>query len=235
MVRHTPLRVNFRDWWTRVGSKLVCEWGGGGLGINPILAVIMILEYRIVDRSDCVVCAGFFNSSVPLQIVSVLIASDCDTIMKTEQNNVNTAQQNASQPCQLNARNRMGSRIRRNFNRPFTLKTPGSAVNPERVHWGQTPFRVNDDPEISQLDAEWQPRAGSVWPHYLSISGSSLIRNGVWPQWTLFRVFLECCMRKALTELGRTNERVNLFRPIFSPSAQNVQYLETTCSIQSVW
>ena len=25
----------------------------------------------------------------------------------------------------------------------------------ERVHWGQTPFRVNDDPEISRLDAEY--------------------------------------------------------------------------------
>ena len=24
--------------------------------------------------------------------------------------------------------------------------------DPERVHWGQTPFRVNDDPEISQID-----------------------------------------------------------------------------------
>ena len=22
----------------------------------------------------------------------------------------------------------------------------------KRVHWGQTPFRVNDDPEISQID-----------------------------------------------------------------------------------
>ena len=35
------------------------------------------------------------------------------------------------------------------------------------------------------------PRAGSIWPHYLSVwlnSESSLTRNGVWPQWTLFRV-----------------------------------------------
>ena len=39
----------------------------------------------------------------------------------------------------------------------YTLKTPGSEIDPERVHWGQTPFRVNDDPEISQLDAEYDP------------------------------------------------------------------------------
>ena len=36
--------------------------------------------------------------------------------------------------------------------RSSTLKTPGSAVTLKRVHWGQTPFRVNDDPEISQID-----------------------------------------------------------------------------------
>ena len=39
----------------------------------------------------------------------------------------------------------------------FTLKTPGSEIDPERVHWGQTPFRVNDDPEISQLYTECDP------------------------------------------------------------------------------
>ena len=25
----------------------------------------------------------------------------------------------------------------------------------KRVHWGQTPFRVNDDREISQIDKQW--------------------------------------------------------------------------------
>ena len=39
----------------------------------------------------------------------------------------------------------------------YTLKIPGSEIDPERVHWGQTPFRVNDDPEISQLDAKCDP------------------------------------------------------------------------------
>ena len=42
----------------------------------------------------------------------------------------------------------------------YTLKTPGSEIDPERVHWGQTPFRVNDDPEISQHDAECDPELG---------------------------------------------------------------------------
>ena len=46
----------------------------------------------------------------------------------------------------------------------YTLKTPGSEIDPERVHWGQTPFRVNDDPEISQLDAESDPELGQSDP-----------------------------------------------------------------------
>ena len=33
-------------------------------------------------------------------------------------------------------------------------------LKPEWVHWCQTPFRVNDDPEISQLDAEYDPELG---------------------------------------------------------------------------
>ena len=45
-----------------------------------------------------------------------------------------------------------------------TLKTPGSEFDPERVHWGQTPFRVNDDLEISQLDAECDPELGQSDP-----------------------------------------------------------------------
>ena len=45
-----------------------------------------------------------------------------------------------------------------------TLKTPGSEIDSERVHWGQTPFRVNDDPEISQLDTECDPELGQSDP-----------------------------------------------------------------------
>ena len=61
--------------------------------------------------------------------------------------------------------------------------------DPEKgpLHWGQTPFRVNNWPSC------WSYSASS-W----LISRSSLTRNGVWPQWTLFRVtptrvFWECC------------------------------------------
>ena len=46
----------------------------------------------------------------------------------------------------------------------YTLKTPESEIDPERVHWGQTPFRVNDDPEISQLDTECDPELGQSDP-----------------------------------------------------------------------
>ena len=66
------------------------------------------------------------------------------------------------------------------------------SVTRKRVHWGQTPFRVKDDPEIGQLSADLTSIMGSDWPssewHSASswlISGSLLTRNGVWPQWTL--------------------------------------------------
>ena len=74
----------------------------------------------------------------------------------------------------------------------YTLKTPGSEIDPERVHWGQTPFRVNDDPEISQLDAECDPELGhdSQVCNKLTNFRVIMTRNGVWPQWTLFRVTL---------------------------------------------
>ena len=36
--------------------------------------------------------------------------------------------------------------------------------DPERVHWGQTPLRVSDDPEIRQLDAECDPELGQSDP-----------------------------------------------------------------------
>ena len=45
----------------------------------------------------------------------------------------------------------------------YTLKTPGSN-GVKRVHWGQTPFRVNDDPAISQLDVEYDPELGQSDP-----------------------------------------------------------------------
>ena len=43
-------------------------------------------------------------------------------------------------------------------------KNTGVKLDPERVHWGQNPFRVNDDPENSQLDAEYNPELGQSDP-----------------------------------------------------------------------
>ena len=43
-------------------------------------------------------------------------------------------------------------------------KNIGVKLYPERVHWGQTPFRVNDDPEISQLEEEYDPDLGQRDP-----------------------------------------------------------------------
>ena len=60
----------------------------------------------------------------------------------------------------------------------------------KRVHWGQTPFRVKDHPEIGQLSANLNNgvRLIQLWVTFrvkLTVGGSSLTRNGVWPQWTL--------------------------------------------------
>ena len=53
--------------------------------------------------------------------------------------------------------------------------------DPERVHWGKTPFRVNDDPEISQPDAEYDPELGQSDPIICQVCGKL----------TDFRVFLD--------------------------------------------
>ena len=82
---------------------------------------------------------------------------------------------------------------------PCTLKTPGSAVTRKRVHWGQTPFRQRWPGNQSNwqiMGSDW-PSTGSYFASSWLISESSLTRNGVWPQWTPFRVtlarvFLEC-------------------------------------------
>ena len=59
-------------------------------------------------------------------------------------------------------------------------------LDPERVHWGQTPFGVNNDPEISQLDSEYDPELGQSDAFIcqvcrkLTTFRSLLTRNGVW-------------------------------------------------------
>ena len=62
-------------------------------------------------------------------------------------------------------------------------KNTGVKLDPERVHWGQTPFRVNDDPDISQLDAEYDPELyRSIWPYYLSsLQKAEQIPGHFWP------------------------------------------------------
>ena len=39
-------------------------------------------------------------------------------------------------------------------------KDIGVKRDPERVHWGQTQFQVNDDPEIGQFAAEYDSELG---------------------------------------------------------------------------
>ena len=51
-----------------------------------------------------------------------------------------------------------------------------------RVHWGQTPFRVHDDPEISQLDAEYDPELGQS-DHI--ICPADRIPGRFCPEWSL--------------------------------------------------
>ena len=68
----------------------------------------------------------------------------------------------------------------------YTLKTPESEIDPERVHWSQTPFRVNDDPEISQLDAEYDLELGQSDPIICQVC-RKLTNFGVIfdPEWSL--------------------------------------------------
>ena len=63
--------------------------------------------------------------------------------------------------------------------------------DPERVHWGQTLFQVNDDPEISQPDAEYDPELGQSDPIICQVCGKltdfRVILDPEWSlaQWTL--------------------------------------------------
>ena len=74
------------------------------------------------------------------------------------------------------------------------------SVTRKRVHWGQTPFRVNDDPEISQLDAKYDPELGQSDPIICQFDwfpghrwpGMEFGPNGPFSGSRLTRVFLEC-------------------------------------------
>ena len=62
------------------------------------------------------------------------------------------------------------------------------------VHWGKTPFRVNDHPEISKFDAEYDPES---WVNLTPLFGQlTEFRVAFDPEWgfgpngPLFRVRL---------------------------------------------
>ena len=88
----------------------------------------------------------------------------------------------------------------------FTLTTPGSAVTREKG-----PLGPNSTPgqRWPGNQSNWQIM-GSDWPSSWSyfasnwlISGSSLTRNGVWPQWTLFRVTLTLVFFRVFISLAK--------------------------------
>ena len=94
----------------------------------------------------------------------------------------------------------------------------------KRVHWGQAPFRVNDDPEISQLDAEYDPELGQSDPIILSsLQKADQIPGHFWPgteydpngpffRVTLTRVYLEWTFYYTCT-LNVTIAQVGVFLP----------------------
>ena len=56
----------------------------------------------------------------------------------------------------------------------------------ERVHWGQTPFRVNDDLEIGQPDAEYDPELGQSAHIICQVCGKLTdLRVILDPEWSL--------------------------------------------------
>ena len=49
------------------------------------------------------------------------------------------------------------------YSYPFSKNT-GVKLDPEMVHWGQIPFRGNDDLQTSQLDSNYDPELGQSDP-----------------------------------------------------------------------
>ena len=59
-------------------------------------------------------------------------------------------------------------------------------LDPERVHWGKTPFRVNDDREIRQPDAKYDPEFGQSDPIICQVCGKlTNFRVILDPEWSL--------------------------------------------------
>ena len=86
------------------------------------------------------------------------------------------------------------------YNIDVHSKNTRVSVTRKRVHWGQTPFRVKDDPEISQLDAKYDPDLGQSDPIICQFDwfpghrwpGMEFGPNGPFSGLRLTRVFLEC-------------------------------------------
>ena len=79
----------------------------------------------------------------------------------------------------------------------FTLKTPGSEIDPERVHWGPNSIPGQRWPGNQSTWRGMWPRAGSIWLHCLSnLQKADQFPGHLWPgmefgpKWTLFRVTL---------------------------------------------
>ena len=58
-------------------------------------------------------------------------------------------------------------------------------LDQERVHWGQTPFRVNDGPEISQPGAEYDRELGQSDPIICEVCGKLTDFRVIDPEWGL--------------------------------------------------
>ena len=53
----------------------------------------------------------------------------------------------------------------------------------KRVHLGQTPFRVNDDPEMSQIDKYWGSDLTQLWVIFrVKLTDFLVIAD---PEWSL--------------------------------------------------
>ena len=65
-------------------------------------------------------------------------------------------------------------------------KNTGVKFDPERDNWDQTPFRVNDGPKISQLDAEYDTELDQSDPIICQVYRNlTNFRVIVDPEWSL--------------------------------------------------
>ena len=76
--------------------------------------------------------------------------------------------------------------VNNTYNCVYHSKNTQLKLDPERVHWGQTPFRVSDDPETSQPDVEYDPELGQSEPIICQVCGKLTdFRVILDPEWSL--------------------------------------------------